>query len=219
MNCEWLIQDGRERLILFFAGWGMDARPFRGILSESSDILVLFGYHQHSDNSMLADVCSHYTRCDVLAWSLGVVIAGHWCSSSAVSVSRVVALNGTPYPAHDKKGIPHERFNGTLDQLSKTSLQQFYRRMCHNKETLSHFLQSAPMRKGDDLYCELDFLRKQLPAPESCFTGAIVSSHDRIIPPENQRYCWREAGIPYRDIDAPHFLFDGITHWEELLNA
>jgi biotin synthesis protein BioG len=219
MRHEWLIQEKRERLILFFAGWGMDARPFRNIESTSSDVLVLFGYHEESDDAMLADLCASYTRCDVLAWSLGVVMAGHCCSASDIPVSQAVALNGTLYPAHDEKGIPCDLFDATLEQLSESSLRQFYRRMCGRPEALKSFLQVAPARDIDDLRRELAFLKDQPPCLKFSFTEAVVASHDRIVPPENQRRCWHEAGVPCRDIDGPHYLFSSVVHWEELLDA
>ncbi len=219
MKHEWLIHEGRERLILFFAGWGMDARPFRSITATSSDVLVLFSYHEPSDATVLTDVCAGYARSDVLAWSLGVVMAGHWRAGTDTPVAHAVALNGTPYPAHDSKGIPTDRFNGTLDQLSQASLQQFYRRMCGRPAALKDFLASAPARDIDDLRLELAFLRDQSPCPEAVFDGAVVSSRDRIVPSANQRNCWGEADTPYHDIDGPHFLFSSITHWEELLDA
>ncbi len=219
MKHEWLIQEGRERLILFFAGWGMDARPFRNIESAASDVLVLYAYHEESDDRVLTDACVGYARCDVLAWSLGVVMAGHWCETGGVPLSQVIAVNGTPYPAHDEKGIPCERFDGTLAGLSTSTLQQFRRRMCGRPELLKQFLDVAPARDVDDLRRELEFLRNQPACSESAFNHALVSSRDRIVPPANQRNCWSAAGVPYRNIDAPHFLFSSFKHWEELLHA
>jgi biotin synthesis protein BioG len=233
MKHEWVIREGHERLILFFAGWGMDARPFRRIEAVASDVLVLFAYHeetgsrgqgsgdrsQETGDRALADACAGYARCDVLAWSLGVVMAGHWCNAGGVPVSQVIAVNGTVYPAHDEKGIPCDRFDGTLAGLSTWSLQQFRRRMCGRPEVLKQFLGAAPSRDVDDLRRELAFLRNQPACPESVFTRAVVSSRDRIVPPENQRRCWGEAGVPFHDIDGPHYLFDKDTHWEAVLDA
>ena len=219
MKHEWVIQEGRERLILFFAGWGMAARPFRHIEAAASDVLVLFAYHEESEGRVLADACAGYARCDVLAWSLGVVMAGQWCEAGGVPVSEVVAVNGTLYPADDEKGIPCDRFDGTLAGLSPSSLQQFRRRMCGRPGVLKQFLGDAPARDVDDLRRELAFLRNQPACPEGVFTRAVVSSRDRIVPPENQRRCWSEAGVPFHDIDGPHYLFDKDTHWEAVLDA
>jgi pimeloyl-[acyl-carrier protein] methyl ester esterase len=219
MRHEWLIHEKRERLILFFAGWGMDARPFRNLGAVSSDVLVLSAYHETSDATAIAERCAEYAHRDVVAWSLGVVMAGHWCAASNIALSQVIALNGTPYPAHNEKGIPCDRFDGTLDQLSAGSLSQFYRRMCGRPEVLKPFLRSAPAREVDDLRRELSFLRDQPPCAEALFTQAIVASRDRIVPPENQRRCWREAGVPCHEIDEPHFLFNSMTHWEAVLDV
>lgn len=219
MRHEWLINEGRERLILFFAGWGMDACPFDGIDALSSDVLVLSGYHTGPGDDALDESCAGYARCDVLAWSLGVVMAGAWCAIHKALVTRAVAVSGTPFAAHDDWGIPCGRFNGTIDQLSEASLQQFYRRMCGTPPVLQRFQQHAPARDVDDLRRELIFLRDQPPCPVSVFTQALVSSLDRIIPPANQQCCWQAADVPCRDIEAPHFPFYSITSWEELLDA
>lgn len=220
MKHEWLINNGSERLILFFAGWGMDARPFQGIESIASDVLVLFGYHEDAPEAeTLATLCAGYARCDVLAWSFGVVMAGQWIATGAVPVTRAVAVNGTPYPAHDAWGIPCDLFDATLEQLSDASLQQFYRRMCGKPEILARFKANAPLRDINDLREELIFLRDQPPCLPARFTQSVVSTRDRIIPAGNQQNCWQEMGVPCRTLEGSHFPFYSITHWEDLPDA
>ena len=69
MKHELVSYNGSTRLIIIFAGWAMDARPFRHLKRPGYDIAVVWDYR-----SMCIDwsFCKPYTEICVVAWSLGV---------------------------------------------------------------------------------------------------------------------------------------------------
>jgi biotin synthesis protein BioG len=234
MKSEWLIKSDSRNLILFFAGWGMDPRPFRHLTSDESNVLMFFDYR---DGDVALDgICRcSYDSINLIAWSLGVVVAELICSKHQLKPDRSLAINGTPYPAHDEFGIPEKIFDGTCDTLSEKNLQNFYRRMCGTPKNLEQFLAVAPSRSIEDITEELCVLRNLLPPADTIFKKALVSQDDRIVPPANQLKFWNKLGVSTTEITGAHYLFNSLssplggedqgegfirntTSWEELLN-
>lgn len=55
-------------------------------------------------------------------------------------------------------------------------------------------------------------------APANVFTRALVSTRDRIFPPQSQMAHWSALGTPLLELDAPHSPFELFTSWNELLS-
>ena len=65
------------RLLLFFAGWGMDEHPFLQYAPQDSDFMICYDYRTLDfDTSPLTG----YTVIDVVAWSMG-----GWAASQVLS--------------------------------------------------------------------------------------------------------------------------------------
>lgn len=161
---QYNIQHGHStHLILFFAGWGMD----RNLLSiEDSPLSVT-----DLDTSLDADfmICYDYRSLDfdftqlqsyrsitVVAWSMGVRMADIVLSGvTDLPITQRIAINGTPYPIDEERGIAPVIFNGTLNGLNEQSLLKFYRRMCGSAKAYQQFLPHAAQRSVDDLKEEL----------------------------------------------------------------
>ncbi|MDE6050437.1 MAG: DUF452 family protein, partial [Paramuribaculum sp.] len=116
-----------DRLILLFAGWGMDARPLRKLTHRDYDIAVAFDYRNlTSDNLGLLD---NYREICVIAWSFGVPAAHAFLAGRPdLPVTARIAVNGTLQPVDDLRGIPRAIFEGTLNGLSAATLTKFQRR-------------------------------------------------------------------------------------------
>ena len=69
MKSEFVSQSGAGRLILVFAGWAMDSRPFAGLQRPGYDIAVLWDY---SSLNIDWSFVGPYSEICVVAWSLGV---------------------------------------------------------------------------------------------------------------------------------------------------
>ena len=127
---------------------------------------------------------------------------GVWGGSQIVSsieqpIANTIAINGTPYPIDDNKGIPEAIFNGTLEGLNEATLKKFQRRMCGSADNFKHFQQVAPLRSVESLKEELaaiGSLYKSCPSKEVKWSEAYIGQNDRIFPAINQQAAWK--GIP-----------------------
>ena len=172
-----------DRLLLFFLGWGMDPEPLLPMLG-AVDTRLVWDYTELGKLSALpAGKPVH-----LMAWSMGVWAAGH-VLGDAVPLASATAVNGTPYPIDDARGIPEAVFKGTLEGFSEAGLLRFRRRMCGGAEALKGFLEHAPKRGVEDLRAELASLGRAIraePAPKLRWTRALACAGDRIFPPASQ---------------------------------
>jgi malonyl-CoA O-methyltransferase/biotin synthesis protein BioG len=175
-------------LLLFFAGWGMDERPFLEYLPSDRDCMICYDYRSLAfDGSMLAP----YGEIRAVAWSMGVWAAARTLSGRHVTES--IAINGTPWPVDDERGIATAIFRGTLDGLNENTLQKFRRRMCGSKEAFLHFMEHAPRRTVEDLREELEQIGNLSAGDDSppfAWDCVYIGSHDKIFLPDNQRKAW-----------------------------
>ena len=94
--------EGASDLLLFFAGWGAEPGMFKydeltdG--SGTSDVMMCWDYR---DLDFDAGVLEGYSTTRVLAWSMGVWVAGQVLSGLDMAPGYRVAVNGTPFPIHD----------------------------------------------------------------------------------------------------------------------
>lgn len=198
MQMQVLSQGKGGHLVLFFAGWGMDAQPFGSLASLEKDVLVCFDYRSLAfDATWLAP----YESIGVVGWSMGVWAA---CACGVLDDPRVVrsvAFNGTPTPVDDAKGIARAVFEGTLAGLNEATLEKFTRRMCGNG--YAEFRAHAPKRSLESLREELAWIGAQTCVP--CLWGeAIIGRKDRIFTPQNQRAGW-EGLAKVQEVDASHY--------------
>lgn len=214
MKVEWINGKSSDRLVVFFAGWGMDAEPFRSG-EKAYDTLIVWDY---TELTGLPELPTD-RPIDVIAWSMGVwaaqqVLAGKILASAA-------AVNGTPWPIDDTRGIPTAVFDGTLAGFSEAGLLRFRRRMCGGGAGLQSFLACAPKRTVDDLGAELAALGEAIRSPEraiadnSFWTRAIASSEDRIFPLAAQQAAFPQADV----LPGAHWnpeLFERLLNGEPL---
>lgn len=201
-----LIDDRRSsRLILFFAGWGMDEKPFAKLTApEGYDLAVIWDYR----NAELTLPMDHYEEVCVVAWSFGVVSACRWIAENrSLPLTRCIAVGGTPFPVDDQRGIPEAVFNATLSNLNASNLLKFYRRMAGSKAAYDAFAETLPERDVDGLAEELRTIARlgNSNLPMSIWDEVIVPTADRIIPPENQITAWT-GHSNLLTIEAPHMV-------------
>ena len=145
-------KEGNPVLLLFFAGWGSDENLFGSPVPEGCDYLLCFDYkNMDFDYSLLGG----YQEIRVLAWSMGVWVACQTLTGKDYPYGMRLAVNGTPYPIHDTKGIPEVIFRGTLENFSEPVLVRFRRRICGSAAQVKLFLAHHPYRTLDDLHQEL----------------------------------------------------------------
>lgn len=205
MQQKYLIQQHHDTLILFFAGWAADEHLFAGYTPQEADLMICYDYrHLTFDASSLAA----YRTIQVYAWSMGVWAASHVLPTLDLPVQSSLAINGTPYPIDDARGIPEAVFQGTLSGLDPRNMKKFQRRMSATSAAHRVFMERIPQRPLDEIAAELACIAEQvgqLSAPTWRWTKAIVGKQDHIIPPENQLKAWQELAIPVEQRDIAHY--------------
>lgn len=182
---------GNSRLILIFAGWGMDWRPFRELRVDGYDITVIWDYRSLTFNWT---PLLQYDEICLLAWSMGVFAASLTVHELLPRLTKRIAVNGTLTPVDDRRGIPEAIFDGTLAGMSPQNLRKFYRRMCTTAAEFEAFQAHRPQRKLEELIDELQaiatyaiFHTQQVEE----WDLAVIARNDRIFPAANQLNAWR----------------------------
>ena len=214
MNIDFLRRSGSPTLELFFAGWGMDSRPFAWAADSphtaDCDFAVCYDYTDiQLDKVNQANAQLHgYSKVRVRAWSLGVYAASLVLPDMGCAISTAVAINGTLWPVDDELGIPHAVYDATAANLTAESLERFNRRMCGAHRAV--FEQRRPLRSVDSLRAELLHIREcAADRTRPQFTGwtqAVLSRHDKIFPMANMRRAW--SATPQLELDEPHYMPD-----------
>ncbi len=202
MNLQLIHTHGSGRLILIFAGWGMDPNPFRPLRADGYDIAVVWDC---SDPSLSTDMLLNYREVVVVAWSMGVFAASRVLPSLHLPVTLAIAVNGTKTPVSDTAGIPVAIFESTLRSLSAESLARFNRRMCGSASAAGAFELVKPGRDIESLRTELRTIGEQAvnSAPSSFHWDiAVVGTRDMIFPAAAQRVAWADVDII--EVDEPH---------------
>ncbi|MDR0962214.1 MAG: DUF452 family protein [Mediterranea sp.] len=222
MKQTFIVNEGNPRLLLFFAGWGADETPFKEYRPQGCDYLICYDYRTLTFDSSLLD---GYNEVNVVGWSMGVWAATHVLgklsgetSGRLPRLNRSVALNGTPFPADETRGIPPAIYRGTLEGLTGASLNKFLRRMCKDGAAYKAFLQVTPRRPLEELRDELIAIEKvaaSQPLPAFHWTKAVVGTDDRIIPPANQLNCWQELSQLSPSLLDACEACEGLAHYDE----
>ena len=144
-----LVSDtGERRLIIFFAGWGMDWRPFATLARRGYDVAVVWDYTSFQIDWSFT---RRYEEIGIVAWSMGVFAAALTTAALDPRVTRRIALGGTLTPVSDEYGIPADIFQATLDTLDERRLAKFYRRMFVSRAEHEVFRGVLPQRDIDSL--------------------------------------------------------------------
>lgn len=208
-----IIKENHSRLLLFFAGWACDETPFRHYRPQGMDYTVCFDYRTLD---MDTDFTSRYEEVHIVGWSMGVWAASYVAPRIGGNVATSTALNGTPFPIDELRGIPPAIYQGTMEGLCGASLHKFLRRMCADSTAFRAFLSMTPRRPLEELREELASIAKQdasLPAPRWDWTEAVTGMDDRIIPPANQLKAWYEAGTPVCQEPCAHYHEPMFHHY------
>lgn len=203
MKLQFLVRtDLTDRLILLFAGWGSDERCYAHIVMPGWDVALVSGYDGATpDFSLLTPYRTVY----VYAWSLGV-----WAAERALpgrlEPVRAYAVNGTPWPCDDERGIPAKVFGDTAAGLSPRNLYKFRVRMCGGvsayqaKADMFEHLQDVDALRG-----ELEYVASHPNEKHLTWDGAYIGRDDRIFPALNQSEAW-EGRTSVHEIPSPHYV-------------
>lgn len=198
INCT-----GRKKLLLFFAGWGMDENLFSEYRPKEYDFMIVYNYTSlHIDERQLTG----YEGIKIIAWSMGVWAASQFLKENKFKILTSIAINGTHFPIHDRLGIPKQIYYGTLKNLNKTTHIKFLRRMCGTSSNLSSYEKKKPQRSVLDLKNELKAIGEL--SQSLCpfifnWEEVYISSEDLIFPTAHQKAAW--SGVKFNTMDCPHY--------------
>jgi hypothetical protein len=220
MKSYWLQKSNKEKVLIFFAGWGMDQNPFLKINSDVYDVIMFYDYRNllKFDKTEITTLTKSYKQVDLLAWSMGVWSANYLLKDNKNMFRNIVALNGTLMPVDDRYGIPKKVFQLTLDNFSENTRTSFNRRMCIDKDTFNEFELNAPLRSTEELKQELTELHinmLDIHFRDNIFNKALITANDKIIPSDNQVNFWKDK-TDYYILKGPHYIFDRLKSWEEI---
>jgi malonyl-ACP O-methyltransferase BioC len=203
MQSKYICRNHNTRLILIFAGWGMDWRPFKDLSHPGYDILVVWDYRDLTFNWQ--PLLAYHEIC-LLAWSMGVFAASLTVHEIVPRITKSIAVNGTLEPISSKYGIPEAIYHGTINSLSPTTLRKFYRRMCTSAEQFADFDANRPKRTISELSDELQAIETHtffhVQQVEN-WDLAVISRNDGIFPMQNQVNAWRLTA-PIQFMEAGH---------------
>ena len=196
MKQTFIRKEGHPCLFLFFAGWGCEESLFRLPVEAGYDYLLCYDYRTPDFDYSLLD---GYAGIRLLAWSMGVWAAGRVFSGrDALPWQMRLAVNGTPYPIDDRRGIPRAIFQGTLNHFSADTLARFRRRMCGTASLAKEFLAHGLVRPVEELREELAALQRDITAcgtTDFAWDKALIGRHDKIFPSGNQHEAWKGTHI------------------------
>lgn len=215
------INSANPSLIIFCNGWSMTPSVVGHLAHPAGyDLLHLWDYRE---SEVSLPNLANYSNIYLVAWSMGVWAAEVYLGNKLKKViDKAIAITGTPYPVHDEWGIPSLRFNTTLEMLSSLSRERFNTRMCGGK-SLKVLHQALSARSTEEVRQELlsVYQNRTNVDPENLqlhWHKALIGTHDRIIPPENQERCWKMLGtaVELHPKEA-HYLFDSFSSWEQII--
>ena len=215
MKQEFIIQGKHSTLTLFFAGWGMDASPFRYTKSKH-DLCICYDYR--TLEGFHPELFKGYKQIRLVGWSMGVWIATQVISlHTMLPLSETIAINGTLYPVNDELGIPEAIFNGTLNGLNERNLHKFNLRMCGSAESFKIFQQATSAREIKELKEELAAIGEMqsfLPLPSFTWNKAIIGKNDRIFRYKNQLEAWKlQTDTEVIETEAAHYDASLFSHY------
>lgn len=202
MRQEWLARTGGAELTLVFGGWALGSAPFVG-LGGGQDLLFVDDYR--TLDSDLPEIAG-YDRFRLLAYSFGVASAAHWLARTCHRPARLVAVNGTLFPADPERGIKPEIVAATADGLSEPSFARFCRH--------AGLTETPPALAIAERREELLAIIRRGAGPQTRFDRIWISTRDRIIPTHAQEMAWAGQAREIRRLDAPHVPFYHGQDWE-----
>lgn len=238
------LQEKTERkLILFFAGWGMDHNPFRHLSGGDHDVILFYDYKRFGFGecvTSLLNLFHNYSQITVVAYSLGVWGASrtfekfHHALQNTLRQTEInkilkklgpcIAINGTLFPINKTWGIPSDIFSKTIENLPE-GLDKFNLRMCGNRECYQRYTTCSPARTAVEIKEELIAIENNISVTNALpWRHALISDTDYIFPTANQRTFWEDyqsSGHPQLNITSipgGHFPFFHWNHWGEILS-
>lgn len=215
MQYHWLNKQNNDKLIIFFAGWSFDDKPFKFLNCKDFDVLMFFDY-----NNFDLTKISTYKEYYLITWSMGVFVA-YQLKDILPKFKKKIAINGTPFPVNDEFGIPYKPFLLTLKHAKIGLEGKFYQNIFNNSEEYKRYIYAPVERSIENRVEELQSIYDKIKLTEKIYTKyynkAFISKNDKIIPPKNQINFWQTYNTDFEILDGGHFPYYNFKSWNEIL--
>ena len=221
MKYKWLNKENNNKLIIFFNGWGMDEGVVKHLKFDDYDVVMFYDYNT-LDTDFVLD--KKYPEVNIVAWSMGVNIAGvniagvntgvntgvNRIGVTFGNISKIVVINGTLKPIDEKYGIPPRIYDMTIAGFDEKSRDKFINNMGINSKDISYLLFNRTLENQKS---ELLALKNYKANLEFKPAKIYISEDDRIIPTKNQCAFW---GIE-PNLKGGHYPFLNFARWGDIL--
>lgn len=222
MKSCWLNNQNNENLIIFFAGWSFDEKPFKFLQCNNYDVLFVYDYNNFEIPEELKNI-NQYKHKFLITWSMGVFVA-NLLKDIFTDFEYKMAINGTISPVDNEFGIPVKMFELTLKHAKIGLEGKFYKNVFQTEEEFQKYEKTPVERTIENRVSELENLyseikeQKEITAKEF-YDFAIVSEFDKIIPPKNQIASHNKNTVKVLKIPYGHFPFYHYSSWDEILEC
>lgn len=213
MRYKWLNKQNNNKLIIFFNGWGMDEEVVKHLDCENYNVLMFYDYI-NLETDFDWSILSNYSELNLIAWSMGVMIAtivkplaSYFISTNSKNKGKAVAVNGTLKPIDKNYGINPKVYDLTVYSFGDLGQLKFIQGMFDSDTKL------AVSRDLENQRDELIALKDYKANEDFKYDKAIISSKDTIIPTRNQVAYWKKEP----NIEAGHCPFFKFEKWSDLL--
>ena len=204
-------EENNRRLILFFCGWSSDYHLIESLeFPVGYDILALWDY----SNPEFSFPSKNYDESVVLAWSFGVAEASCFIRSYCLrlNITGRYAINGSPFPIEEERGISPEIFKNTIENLDAKNLLKFRIRICGGKNNYYQF--SSKLQNEEDIETLRHqlrvfgdkFISSQKEEVRNIWDHAFISERDAIFQKERLIKAWE--GTPFTLMKGGHHFID-----------
>lgn len=218
MKYKWLNKQNNDKLIVFFNGWGMDEGVVKHLEPGDYDVVMFYDYN-NLDTDFSLD--KEYSETNVVAWSMGVMIAG-LCHCEELALAddaaihngtKFVAINGTLKPIDPKYGIHPKIYDLTINGFNEKGRDKFIKNMFD--KSCSEIKCSRTLENQRAELIALKNYKANSDFTPNIFTPdrIIISDNDKIIPTKSQCAFW---GIE-PNFACGHCPFFSFSKWSELL--
>jgi malonyl-CoA O-methyltransferase/biotin synthesis protein BioG len=212
-------REQNEHLVVVYGGWGTDEHVFAPFCNDEFDFILFYEYS--ADEALVLPEMKTYSGITVIGWSLGVWAAEYLAPKTRITPTTTIAVNGTPYPADDRYGIPLSVFEGTLNNISEKNMVKFYLRMFGDKKTYRLNMERIPQRSIKSLHDELRWLYNRImeqKEPGFKWDYAVTSEYDRVFPAGNQKAYWGgQPSTKHLVLPLNHYLFHNWSDYNDFI--
>lgn len=210
-------REKNENLVVVYGGWGTDENVFAPLCNDEFDFILFYDYS--ADEALVLPEMKTYKSITIIGWSLGVWAAEYLAAKTGIRPDITIAVNGTPFPADDRYGIPLNIFEGTLNNISERNMMKFYLRMFGDKKTYRLNSNRIPQRTVKSLHDELRWLYNRImeqKEPGFVWNYAVTSEYDRVFPARNQKAYWKSIeSTKHIVLPLNHYFFH---NWETYID-